>query len=297
MYHRPVMLTECIELLGIKPGGVYVDATFGGGGHSREILSRLENGRLIAFDQDEDAVKNAFDDPRFTFVNHNFRFIRNFLRLHKQVPVDGILADLGVSSHQIDVPERGFSIRGEGSLDMRMDQRKPLTAHTIINTYTEEKLIELFRNYGEIINARKLVSRIAETRGEKEIGSTTELVLIAKTCAERGKENKYLAQVFQALRIEVNQEMEVLADFLSQCLDVLGSQGRLAVISYHSLEDRLVKNYFRTGNLEGELKKDFYGNVLSPWNMVTRKAIVAGDKEVAENGRARSARLRVAEKK
>jgi len=291
------MLTECIELLGIKPGGVYVDATFGGGGHSREILSRLENGRLIAFDQDEDAVKNAFDDPRFTFVNHNFRFIRNFLRLHKQVPVDGILADLGVSSHQIDVPERGFSIRGEGSLDMRMDQRKPLTAHTIINTYTEEKLIELFRNYGEIINARKLVSRIAETRGEKEIGSTTELVLIAKTCAERGKENKYLAQVFQALRIEVNQEMEVLADFLSQCLDVLGSQGRLAVISYHSLEDRLVKNYFRTGNLEGELKKDFYGNVLSPWNMVTRKAIVAGDKEVAENGRARSARLRVAEKK
>ena len=297
MYHRPVMLTECIELLGIKPGGVYVDATFGGGGHSRETLSRLENGRLIAFDQDEDAVKNAFDDPRFTFVNHNFRFIRNFLRLHKQVPVDGILADLGVSSHQIDVPERGFSIRGEGSLDMRMDQRKPLTAHTIINTYTEEKLIELFRNYGEIINARKLVSRIAETRGEKEIGSTTELVLIAKTCAERGKENKYLAQVFQALRIEVNQEMEVLADFLSQCLDVLGSQGRLAVISYHSLEDRLVKNYFRTGNLEGELKKDFYGNVLSPWNMVTRKAIVAGDKEVAENGRARSARLRVAEKK
>ena len=263
----------------------------------QNISDVLKNGRLIAFDQDEDAVKNAFDDPRFTFVNHNFRFIRNFLRLHKQVPVDGILADLGVSSHQIDVPERGFSIRGEGSLDMRMDQRKPLTAHTIINTYTEEKLIELFRNYGEIINARKLVSRIAETRGEKEIGSTTELVLIAKTCAERGKENKYLAQVFQALRIEVNQEMEVLADFLSQCLDVLGSQGRLAVISYHSLEDRLVKNYFRTGNLEGELKKDFYGNVLSPWNMVTRKAIVAGDKEVAENGRARSARLRVAEKK
>jgi len=297
MYHRPVLLNECIELLGIRPGGVYVDATFGGGGHSREILSRLENGRLIAFDQDEDAVKNAFNDPRFTIVNHNFRFLRNFLRLHKQVPVDGILADLGVSSHQIDIPARGFSTRSEGALDMRMDQRKPLTAHTIINTYSEEKLIEIFRNYGEIINARKLASRITEARKEKEIGSTSELVLIAKTCAERGKENKYLAQVFQALRIAVNQEMEVLEDFLKQCLDVLKTGGRLAVISYHSLEDRMVKNYFRTGNFEGELKKDFYGNVLSPWSNITRKAVVAGEQEIEINSRARSGRLRVAEKK
>ncbi len=296
MYHRPVLLNESIELLGISPGGVYVDATFGGGGHSREILNKLENGRLIAFDQDEDASRNAFEDPRFTFVGHNFRFLKNFLRLHKQVPVDGILADLGISSHQIDVPARGFSTRAEGSLDMRMDRRKPITAQTIINLHQEGKLVEIFRVYGEIPNSKKLASRIIAARKEKEITSTSELVAIAKTCAERGKENKYLAQVFQALRIEVNQEMEVLEDFLKQCLDVLKSNGRLAVISYHSLEDKMVKNYFRTGNFEGELKKDFYGNVLSPWKMVTRKAVVAGEQEIEENSRARSARLRVAEK-
>ena len=296
MYHRPVLLNESIELLGISPGGVYVDATFGGGGHSREILNKLENGRLIAFDQDEDASRNAFEDPRFTFVGHNFRFLKNFLRLHKQVPVDGILADLGISSHQIDVPARGFSTRAEGSLDMRMDRRKPITAQTIINLHQEGNLVEFFRVYGEIPNSKKLASRIIAARKEKEITSTSELVAIAKTCAERGKENKYLAQVFQALRIEVNQEMEVLEDFLKQCLDVLKSNGRLAVISYHSLEDKMVKNYFRTGNFEGELKKDFYGNVLSPWKMVTRKAVVAGEQEIEENSRARSARLRVAEK-
>ena len=296
MYHRPVLLNESIELLGISPGGVYVDATFGGGGHSREILNKLENGRLIAFDQDEDASRNAFEDPRFTFVGHNFRFLKNFLRLHKQVPVDGILADLGISSHQIDVPARGFSTRAEGSLDMRMDRRKPITAQTIINLHQEGKLVEIFRVYGEIPNSKKLASRIIAARKEKEITSTSELVAIAKTCAERGKENKYLAQVFQALRIEVNQEMEVLEDFLKQCLDVLKSNGRLAVISYHSLEDKMVKNYFRTGNFEGELKKDFYGNVLSPWKKVTRKAVVAGEQEIEENSRARSARLRVAEK-
>lgn len=297
MYHKPVLLNETIEFLGIIPGGTYVDATFGGGGHSREILNRLENGRLIAFDQDEDAVANTIEDPRFTLVNHNFRFMKNFLRLHKFVPVDGILADLGISSHQIDVPERGFSTRSEAVLDMRMDRRKPLTAHTIINTYTEEKLLHTFRHYADIINARKLASKIVEARREKEITLTTELVLIAKSCAERGKENKYLAQVFQALRIEVNQEMEVLEDFLKQCLDMLKTGGRLAVISYHSLEDKMVKNFFRTGNFEGQLNKDFYGNVLSPWTMVTRKAVVAGEEEIEINNRARSARLRVAEKK
>ncbi len=296
MYHKPVLLNECIELLDIKPGGIYVDATFGGGGHSLEILKILGDGRLIGFDQDEDAAVNAFTDPRFTFVNHNFRFMKNFLRLHKMAPVDGILADLGVSSHQIDVPDRGFSTRSEGLLDMRMDRRKPLTAHTIINTYPEEKLTALFRKYAEIMNARKLASRIAEARREKEIASTTELVAIAKTCAERGKENKYLAQVFQALRIEVNQEMETLEEFLKHCLEVLKINGRLAVISYHSLEDKIVKYYFRTGNFEGELKKDFYGNVLSPWRIITRKAVVAGENEIGENSRARSARLRVAEK-
>ena len=297
MYHNPVLLNECLELLAIQSGGIYVDATFGGGGHSREILKRLEDGRLVAFDQDQDAAANAFEDPRFAFVNHNFRFMKNFLRLHKQVPVDGILADLGVSSHQIDVPERGFSTRSEGSLDMRMDRRKPVTAGTIINTYPEDKLISLFRLYGEIINARKLTYKIITSRREKEFDSTTELVAIAKTCAERGKENKYLAQVFQALRIEVNQEMQVLEEFLTHCLDVLKTGGRLAVISYHSLEDKMVKNFFRTGNFEGELKKDFYGNVLSPWIMVTKKAVVAGEHEIEGNSRARSARLRVAEKK
>jgi len=297
MYHRPVLLNESIELLDIQPGGVYVDATFGGGGHSREILKRLESGRIIAFDQDEDAAPNAIEDPRFTFVNHNFRFMKNFLRLHKQVPVDGILADLGISSHQIDVAGRGFSTRSEGALDMRMDRRKPVTAHTIINTCTEEKLAGIFRQNAEIINAKKLASKITASRKEKEIATTTELVVIAKTCAEKGKENKYLAQVFQALRIEVNNEMETLEEFLTQCLNVLKNKGRLAVISYHSLEDKMVKNFFRTGNFEGELKKDFYGNVLSPWIMITRKAVVAGEKEIEGNSRARSARLRVAEKK
>lgn len=297
MYHKPVLLDECMELLGIRPEGVYVDATFGGGGHAREILKKLESGKLIAFDQDEDAVKNAIDDPRFTFVNHNFRFMKNFLRLHKQINVDGILADLGVSSHQIDVPERGFSTRSEGALDMRMDRRKPLTAQTVINTYPEAKLCGIFRLYGEILNAKKLSSRIITARKEKEIATTTELVFIAKTCAERGKENKYLAQVFQALRIEVNQEMEALEDFLKNSLELLKQEGRLAVISYHSLEDKMVKNYFRTGNFEGELKKDFYGNVLSPWKAITRKAVVAGEQEIEQNSRARSARLRVAEKR
>jgi 16S rRNA (cytosine1402-N4)-methyltransferase len=297
MYHKPVLLNECLDLLDIKPGGTYVDATFGGGGHSREILKRLEDGRLIAFDQDEDASLNRPEDPRFTLVSHNFRFLRNFLRLHKLVPVDGILADLGVSSHQIDLPERGFSTRSGGELDMRMDRRKALTARTIINTRPEEKLREMFRLYGEIINARKLASRIVSARKEKEIATTTELVVIAKTCAERGKENKYLAQVFQALRIVVNQELEALEELLKQSTEVLKPRGRVAVISYHSLEDKMVKNYFRTGNLEGELKKDFYGNILSPFIVITRKPVKPGEEETAQNSRARSARLRVAEKR
>jgi 16S rRNA (cytosine1402-N4)-methyltransferase len=297
MYHKPVLLNQCLDLLAVRPGGTYVDATFGGGGHSVEILKRLENGRLIAFDQDEDTVLKKPDDPRLILVNHNFRFLRNFLRLHKLVPVDGILADLGVSSHQIDLPERGFSTRSTGELDMRMDRRKSLTARTIINTSSEENLLEMFRRYGEIKNARKLVSRIVSARKDKEIVTTTGLVTISKACAERGKENKYLAQVFQALRIVVNQELESLEDLLKQSTEVLKPGGRIAVISYHSLEDKMVKNYFRAGNPEGVLNKDFYGNVISPFTVITRKPVIPGDEETAENSRARSARLRVAEKK
>lgn len=297
IYHKPVLLNESIELLGINPGGTYVDATFGGGGHSAGILDKLEDGRLIGFDQDEDALKNAINDQRFSFVNHNFRFIRNFLRLHRLTPVDGILADLGVSSHQIDLAERGFSTRSDGRLDMRMDRRKPLTAHTIINKWPEEKLAHVFSAYGEIANSRQLASKIVAIRREKEIDTTSDLCGIAGSFTRKANENKYLAQVFQALRIEVNQEVEALEEFLKQSLDVLKPGGRLAVISYHSLEDRLVKFFFRTGNFMGELKKDFYGNVETPWNQITRKAVVAGEEEIARNGRARSARLRVAEKR
>ena len=297
MYHNPVLLNECISLLAIRPGGTYVDATFGGGGHSREILKILGDGKLIAFDQDEDTLANKIEDPRFVLVNHNFRFLKNFLRLHRIASVDGILADLGVSSHQFDQAERGFSTRSEGGLDMRMDRRKTLTARTIINTWSEERLAGLFARYGQIMNAGKLASVIVSNRSEKEIRTTADLVHVAKTCAVRGKENKYLAQVFQALRIAVNQEMEVLEELLKQCSEVLKVQGRVAVISYHSLEDKLVKNFFRTGNFEGELRKDFYGNIISPFRVITRKVITPGETEIRNNNRARSARLRVAEKK
>lgn len=290
------MFHESLELLRVTPGGVYVDATFGGGGHSAGILERLGEGRLIAFDQDEEAQVNAFNDPRFTFVNHNFRFIRSFLRLHRLAPVDGILADLGVSSHQFDEAERGFSTRTQGRLDMRMDRRKPLDAFSIINRLSEEDLAGIFAVNGEIANARQLASRIVRIRKEKAVETTSELADIASVFARRGSENKYLAQVFQAIRMEVNKETEVLKDFLTQCIGVLKPGGRLVVISYHSLEDRLVKHFMKTGNFEGELKKDFYGNVESPWLPVTRKAIVAEAAEVAENSRARSAKLRAAEK-
>lgn len=296
MYHRSVLLRESIEALAIRQGGVYVDATFGGGGHAKAILEKMEGGKLVGFDQDEEAVLNRIDDPRFIMVNSNFRFMRNFLKLHRVVPVDGILADLGISSHQIDQAERGFSTRFDGVLDMRMDQRKKGSAKEVVNHYSEEALISVFSKYGEIRNSRKLASRIIERRKEKKIETTADLKAIATPCAERGKENKYLAQVFQALRIEVNQELEALEEFLKQSADVLKPGGRLVVIAYHSLEDKLVKNFFRSGKFEGDAEKDFYGNVLAPLKVITRKAVVAGDEEVAENSRARSARLRVAEK-
>lgn len=297
MYHKSVLLTESIDALGIRPDGIYVDATFGGGGHSLEILSRLNNGKVIAFDQDPDAWLNRPEDPRLIMVNSNFRFIRNFLRLHSALPVDGILADLGISSHQIDQAERGFSTRFEGALDMRMDQRKGRTAREIVNMYSEDELRNIFTQFGEIRNARKLAAAIVGARKEKTIETTSELRQIADRCAERGKENKYLAQVFQALRIEVNQELDALKDFLKQASQSLKPAGRIVVISYQSLEDKLVKNFFRAGNFEGIVEKDFYGNEITPLKVISRKAIVPGDAEIENNSRARSAKMRVAEKK
>jgi len=296
MYHRSVLLDETIKALAIRPGGIYVDATYGGGGHSKAILKNLSGGKLLAFDQDEEAIQNKIDDPRLIMVNNNFRYLRNLLKLYKLYPVDGILADLGISSHQIDQAERGFSTRFDGTLDMRMDRRKNQTAEEIVNKYSEEELREIFRNYGEIRNAGRLASLVVSTRKKKHIQTTQQLKEISGTCAERGKENKYLAQVFQALRIEVNQEIPSLKEFLKQASDALKPGGRLVVIAYHSLEDKLVKNFFRSGNVDGVIRKDFYGNVLSPLKVITRKAIVPKDEEILENTRSRSARLRIAEK-
>lgn len=296
MYHQPALLHECIEGLSINPSGVYADLTFGGGGHSREILARLNSeGRLLAFDQDEDALGNAIDDTRFTLVNENFRYLKNFLRLHRAFPVDGILADLGISSHQIDTPHRGFATRFEGPLDMRMARSQGITASDMVNTYPEEKLISVFKLYGEISNARQLAAKIAEAR-IKPITTTGELKEAIKSCMPANYENKYLAQVFQAIRIEINDEMGALQAMLKQCADALKPGGRLVIISYHSLEDRLVKNYIKAGNLEGELQKDFYGNVLTPFKSVTRKPITPSDQELATNPRSRSAKLRIAQK-
>ena len=296
VYHKSVLLRESVEALAIKPGGIYVDATYGGGGHAREILGQMEGGKLLAFDQDEEAISNRIDDPRLIMVNSNFRFLRNFLKLHNIAAVDGILADLGISSHQIDQPDRGFSTRFDGILDMRMDRKKKQTAKDIVNHYSEENLRDLFYAYGEIRNARKLASRIVEARKISIIETTTSLKEIANTCAERGKEFKYQAQLFQALRIEVNQEMDALQEFLKQATHALKPGGRMVVIAYHSLEDKLVKNYFRAGNFEGAIEKDFYGNVLSPLRVITRKALVPAAEEIEENSRSRSAKMRVAEK-
>ena len=297
MYHKSVLLRESVEALAIKPGGVYVDATYGGGGHAGVMLETMQEGKLVAFDQDEEAISNRIDDPRLIMVNSNFRFLRNFLKLHRIDAVDGILADLGISSHQIDQPDRGFSTRFDGILDMRMDRKKKQTAKDIVNHYSEENLCDLLYKYGEIRNARKLAARIVESRKVKIIETTSSLKEIANTCAERGKEFKYQAQLFQALRIEVNQEMDALREFLKQATHALKPGGRLVVISYHSLEDKLVKNYFRAGNFDGSVEKDFYGNVLAPLQVITRKAMVPPDKEIEENSRARSAKMRVAEKK
>jgi 16S rRNA (cytosine1402-N4)-methyltransferase len=296
-YHVPVMLQPCIDGLNIKPDGVYVDVTFGGGGHSKEILKHLgSNGRLIAFDQDPDAQANIPADDRFIFIDQNFGFLKNNLRLKGFRQVDGILADLGVSSHQFDVPERGFSIRHNADLDMRMDQHRNLTAAEILNTYPEDKLHKIFGIYGEVKNAKSLARAIVTARLEQPFTDINSLKSAISAYIPKGKENKYLAQVFQALRIEVNAEIQVLEDFLQQAAEVLKPAGRLVVMSYHSLEDRPVKNFMAKGKFHGEVEKDFFGNQQKPFNVITRKAIVANDEEIAQNNRARSAKLRIAEK-
>nr|WP_199158316.1 16S rRNA (cytosine(1402)-N(4))-methyltransferase RsmH [Pedobacter sp. ASV2] len=296
-YHVPVMLQPCIEGLNIKPDGVYVDVTFGGGGHSKEILKHLgPNGRLIAFDQDLDAQKNIPVDDRFIFIDQNFGFLKNNLRLKGFRQVDGILADLGVSSHQFDQADRGFSIRYNADLDMRMDQHGKLTAAEVLNTYPEAQLHKIFGIYGEVKNAKSLARAVVTARLDKPFTDIDSFKTAISGFIPKGKENKYLAQVFQALRIEVNAEMHVLEDFLLQTADVLKPEGRLVVMSYHSLEDRPVKNFMAKGKFQGEVDKDFFGNQQKPFNVITRKAIVATDEEIAQNNRARSAKLRIAEK-
>jgi 16S rRNA (cytosine1402-N4)-methyltransferase len=297
-YHTPVMLQECIDGLNIRPEGTYVDVTFGGGGHSREIMNHLgKHGRLLAFDQDIDAQQNLIEDERFEFIDQNFRYLKNFCRLHNAIPVNGVLADLGVSSYQFDQAERGFSIRFDAELDMRMNQADKLTAKEVINTYSEADLHRIFGIYGEIQNAKTLAKTIVTSRLKAPINTVADLKNKISDIIPRGKENKYLAQVFQALRIEVNQELEALKDFLIQSAEVLVSGGRLVVMSYHSLEDRLVKNFIAKGKFSGEVEKDFYGNDQKPFEQVSRGAITASEDEIKRNNRARSAKLRIAVKK
>ena len=274
MYHNPVMLDNCIEGLNINPDGVYADVTFGGGGHSRAILERLITGHLYAFDQDEDAQQNAFDDERFTFIPQNFKYFKNFIQLYHGGKIDGVIADLGVSSHQFDTPEKGFSTRFDGPLDMRMSQMTPNDAATVVNTYDHAALTRILRLYGEMQQPHLIASDIIMARETEPIETTAQLKAAVQHHLPRGKENKVLAQLFQALRIEVNQELDALSTFLSQCPDVLKPGGRLVVMSYHSLEDRLVKNFMKTGNAEGKEEKDFYGNLLTPYKIITRKPIV-----------------------
>lgn len=297
-YHKPVMLQECIEALSIREGGVYVDVTFGGGGHSRAILEHLGEGRLYAFDQDSDAKKNTegIDHKGFTFVAANFRYLKRYLKMYGVTGIDGVLADLGVSSYQIDEAERGFSTRFEGELDMRMDRNASKGAKEVVNTYSEKDLHKVLGMYGEVRNAKTLASAIVAARTNKPIVTSGDLKEVLVSFAPRGKENKYYAQVFQALRIEVNEELKALEEMLVQAGEVLNEGGRLVVMSYHSLEDRMVKNFINKGNVQGNEEKDFYGNLLRPLMPVNKKPITASAEEVAANSRARSAKLRIAEK-
>ena len=297
MYHIPALLHESVDGLNIRPDGVYVDVTFGGGGHSKEILKRLgKNGKLLAFDQDDDAYQNNIRDPRFTFVKSNFRFLKNFLRYYQVDEIDGILADLGVSSHHFDDSERGFSFRLPGDLDMRMNRLAQKSAAEVLNEYPIEKLSDIFFFYGELKTARKIAAAVSTFRELRKIESVSDFVEIMKPFTFREKENKTLAQAFQALRIEVNDELKALEEMLAQGSQILKPGGRFSVISYHSLEDRLVKNFFRTGNFEGEIVKDFFGNVQTPFELINRKVIVPTEEEQKNNSRSRSAKLRIAEK-
>ncbi|MBB4043978.1 16S rRNA (cytosine1402-N4)-methyltransferase [Bacteroides reticulotermitis] len=297
-YHVPVLLKESVDGMNIRPDGVYVDVTFGGGGHSREILSRLSTGgRLLGFDQDEDAERNLVDNPHFTFVRSNFRYLHNFLRYHGIEEVDAILADLGVSSHHFDDSERGFSFRFDGALDMRMNKRAGDTAADVLNTYEEGRLADLFYLYGELKNSRKLASVIVKTRSVQPIQTIGEFLEIIKPLFGREREKKELAKVFQALRIEVNREMDALKEMLQAATEALKPGGRLVVITYHSLEDRMVKNIMKTGNVEGKMTQDFFGNIQAPFRLVNNRVIIPDEAEIARNPRSRSAKLRIAEKK
>lgn len=295
-YHVPVLLTESVNGLEIKANGDYVDVTFGGGGHSREIFSRLKSGRLFAFDQDQDAAANVIHDDRFFFIRHNFKYIRNFLMYYDVEQVDGILADLGVSSHDFDEAERGFSFRFDGDLDMRMNRDSAQTAADIVNTYSEDQLRTVFREFGEIDNAGRLARQLVSSRDAKQVRTIEQFRNAIDPCVPKFQESKYLAKVFQALRIETNKEMDVLHEFLEQSIGLLKPGGRLVVITYHSLEDRMVKNFIRSGDFTGKQEKDFFGNVESPLVAINRKVIVPAEEEIERNPRARSAKLRIAEK-
>lgn len=297
-YHIPVLLNESIDGLNLENGKVFVDVTFGGGGHSKEILRRLnQDGRLLGFDQDEDAERNIVDDNRFTFVRSNFRYLSNFLKYHGIDKIDGLLADLGVSSHHFDDSERGFSFRFDGNLDMRMNQKADITAADILNTYDEERLASIFYLYGELKNSRKIASLIVKHRSNAAIKSISDFLNIIQPLFGRDREKKEMAKVFQALRIEVNQEMTALKEMLYSAAEYLKPGGRLSVITYHSLEDRIVKNFIKCGNVEGKIEQDFFGNIQTPFKLINNKVIVPSQEEIERNPRSRSAKLRIAEKK
>ena len=296
VYHNPVLLNECIQGLSVKPGGIYVDVTFGGGGHSRSILSKLNGGRLFAFDQDESANANEINQPGFKLINANFRHIKNFLKMERVTKIDGLLADLGVSSHQFDVATRGFSTRFDGELDMRMDTKSNLSAKDIVNDYSAEELANLFYKYGELSNSRRIANKITEAREVSTISTTTQLRNVISDLVPEKHQNRFMARVFQAIRIEVNDEITVLKEMLLSAIDLLKPNGRLVVLSYHSLEDRLVKNLMKRGNFSGKIEKDFFGNPIKRLKEINSKVVLATESEIKENSRARSARLRIAER-
>jgi 16S rRNA (cytosine1402-N4)-methyltransferase len=295
-YHDAVMLKESTEALDIKPDGIYVDVTYGGGGHSKEILKNLTTGKLYAFDQDPDSEKEKTTSDNLIFINQNFRYLTNYLRMYQALPIDGLLADLGISSHQIDTDGRGFAFRSDGPLDMRMSQQGELTAAKVVNEYSEQALTEMFSQYGELKNSRQVARKIVEARTENPFTSTSQLASCVEKLFPARFKHKFLSQVFQAIRIEVNGELEALKELLSQCGETIKENGRIAFITYHSLEDRLVKNYIKSGNFKGELKKDFYGNVIKPFEAVNRKPLLPSEEELLRNNRSRSAKLRVAVK-